>query len=179
MFEPTVLDKPAAADSLDKPVAVVGLLWAVFPCAIGATGMVNAWSEYEALVHHRLGSVGLGASMLPVLSGLVFLVWFPLTGLWFVLLAARFFTGPLTMQRLLLPIAVTAVVAGEVMSAVARSRRTGIEFDPAAHLLTPYFWYSALISLGGLVAAGLSVWLLRRRPTNAVRAQLLVQSPHA
>ncbi len=166
MVEPNVVNISRATRSLDRPAAIVGLMWAVFPSVIGAMGLISAWSNYESLVHHQNGFFGLRASTLPLLSGLTFLVWFPLTLAWFVLLAVRFFTGPISMQRLFLPTLATAVVAAEVLSAVARSRSTGIEFDPAPHLLTPYFWYSALILLGGLVAAGLSGWLLKQRPTG-------------
>lgn len=166
MIEPNVVNTSRAARSFNRPAAIVGLIWAAFPSVIGAMGLVTAWSNYEALVHHQNGFFGLSASTLPLLSSLTFLVWFPLTLAWFALLAVRFFTGPITMRRLVLPFAVAAVVSGEVLSAVARSRHTGVEFDPAPHLLTAYFWYSALIFLGGLVAAGLSGWLLKERPTN-------------
>lgn len=166
MIEPTLVDRSSRAASLDKPVAVVGFLWAFFPSIAGAMGMVSAVSNYEALVHHHLGSFGPGTSTISLLSALDFLVWFPLTGLWFILVAVQFLTGPLTMRRLVVPIAAAAIVATVVAGAFARSRHTGIEFDPGVRLFTPYFWYSALISLGGVVAAWLSVWLFRRRPAN-------------
>lgn len=172
VIEPTAVNTSRAAHPLDRPAAIVGLMWAVFPSVIGAIDLVSAWSNYEALVHHRNGFFGLSGSTLPLLSGLTFLVWFPLTLAWFVLLAVRFLTGPITMRRLVFPIVVAAVIVAVALFAIARSRHTEIEFDPAPRLLTSYFWYSALILLGGLAAAGLSVWLLKPPSTNTSRSEV-------
>lgn len=156
---------PALSRGLARVTAAVGFVWALFAVGTGIFDVVNAWSEYDAIVafsHGQQGFAAPGADMLPTLSALTFLVWLPVTGMWLALSAALFLSGQRTARRLIYPAAVAAVVTAVVLFALGRSSSLPTQNPFHPHLLTARFGYSALTVLDGLVAIGLAVWLFWR-----------------